>query len=34
MADSTQSKPHARVLVVDDEQDLMLALVAVLEADD
>jgi PAS domain S-box-containing protein len=34
MVDTTQSKPHPRVLVVDDEQDLMLALVAALELDD
>src|SRR5258707_10339783 len=33
MADTTQLKPFGRLLVVDDEQDLMLALVAALEMD-
>src|SRR5437763_16367873 len=34
MAATTQLKPNARVLVVDDEQDLMLAVVTALELDD
>ena len=34
MAATTQLKSNARVLVVDDEQDLMLAVVAALELDD
>ena len=33
MVDSFPSKPDARLLVVDDERDLMLALVAALEAE-
>ena len=34
MTETPQTKPGGRILVVDDEQDLMLALVAALELDD